>query len=62
MHKGCKGCRDEKSLCFKQHIKPICPCTTCLIKPMCTVSCEILRTFVEKNLEELKMVNKNHKR
>ena len=35
MHKGCKGCRDEKTLCAKQNIKSICPSVDCLIKPMC---------------------------
>lgn len=60
MHEGCKGCRDEDTLCAKQEIEAICPCVDCLIKPMCRYSCELLRVFVAENLEELKRVNVRH--
>ena len=57
MHKGCKGCRDEKSLCAKQNINSICPCLNCLVKPMCAISCELLKVFVAENLEDLKAIH-----
>jgi hypothetical protein len=57
MHEECKGCRDENTLCAKKYIEPVCPCTTCLVKPMCTTSCEVLRAFVAENLEELKYIH-----
>jgi len=62
MHKGCKGCRDENTLCSKQYIKPVCPCVDCLIKPMCTLSCEILKEFVAKNIDKLRLANSRIKK
>lgn len=57
MHEGCKGCRDENTLCDKKYIEAICPCSICLVKPMCVSSCDPLRVFIAENLEELKCIH-----
>ena len=39
MNKYCKGCLTVRRLCMEFNTEGGCPCTNCLIKPMCQDAC-----------------------
>lgn len=42
----CEGCHTEHDECLWFSKNLICPCSTCLVKVMCTNSCELLDNHI----------------
>lgn len=54
-HKYCKGCNiyeDYKCSLDLSNIDGKCPCRECIIKMVCTDSCQLLDDFYEDNLDK----------
>jgi hypothetical protein len=67
--RNCKGCRSEEQCSFLiyyhefEFYKYVCPCSTCLVKAMCSRMCEerddlyqlIYRDYAEKHKRAIKL-------
>jgi hypothetical protein len=56
MNDPCEGCIADKMYSFDCEHKPWnanCPCTICLIKVMCQITCDEFKTFSD-NCEDIK--------
>jgi len=53
-YEHCKGCAGIERICAFWQYNPNgeCPCTQCILKPMCKMDCKDLKTFVDDGLPD----------